>query len=166
MKSINWLAVAARGSAAVVALVAGASSFRHIADVAVRYGEHPAVAYALPFAIDGLMVTATAAMVEDSRAGRSVRWSARVAFAFGVCASLGANIASAHPSVGARVISAVPALALLLAIEVLTRFGNPIPRPAIAARNHRAVSAEIPAELAATDGTVTPTPEQVPAQQP
>jgi hypothetical protein len=53
------VAVAARGSAVVVALVAGASSFRHIADVAVSYGEHAAVALALPVAIDGLMVTAT-----------------------------------------------------------------------------------------------------------
>jgi hypothetical protein len=142
MTGINWIRLAARGSAVVVALVAGASSFRHIADVAIRYGEHPAVAYALPWSIDGLMVVATAAMIEDQRNNRRPRWSARVAFAFGVIASLGANIASAQPSIGARIVAAVPAVALLLAIEVLTRSGRPGGSPA-------ALVADVPVEPAA-----------------
>ena len=100
--------------------------------MAVRYGEHPAVAYALPWSIDGLMVVATAAMIEDQRNNRRPRWSARVAFVFGVVASLGANIASAHPSWTARIVAAVPAVALLLAIEVLTRSGNAASPPATA----------------------------------
>ncbi|MFG1997112.1 DUF2637 domain-containing protein [Actinoplanes sp. NPDC048988] len=125
MRDIDWVKVAARGSAVVVALVAGASSFRHIAAVSLHYGEVAAVAYSLPFAIDGLLIVATMAMIEDKRAGRRIRWSARVAFVFGVVASLGANIASAQPSAGARIVAAVPAVALLLAIEVLSRSGAP-----------------------------------------
>jgi hypothetical protein len=146
VKGINWLAVAARGSAVVVALVAGASSFRHIAEVAIRYGEHPWVAYALPWSIDGLMVVATAAMIEDQRNNRRPRWSARLAFAFGVIASLGANIASAQPSIGARVVAAVPAVALLLAIEVLTRSGHPVVVPADTESQDPVLSADAPPE--------------------
>ncbi|MFG1993119.1 DUF2637 domain-containing protein [Actinoplanes sp. NPDC048988] len=158
MRSINWLAVAARGSAAVVALVAGASSFRHIADVAVRYGEHPAVAVALPFAIDGLMVVATAAMIEDQRAGRSVRWSARVAFVFGVVASLGANIASAQPSAMARIVAAVPAVALLLAIEVLTRSGHAAQTAGLTASDETPLVTEVPPEQVAAVESPTEVP--------
>jgi len=68
----------------------------HIAHVALHYGERPEVAYALPFAIDGLLIVATTAMLDDTRHTRHVRWSARMAFTFGVTASLAANIASAQ----------------------------------------------------------------------
>lgn len=119
--------VASRASATAVALVAGYSSFSHIAHVALSYGERPEVAYALPFAIDGLLIVATTAMISDKKHNRKVRKSARVAFAFGVLASLAANIASAQPNIGARLVASVPALALLLAIEVLSRKGKLLP---------------------------------------
>lgn len=114
----------ARAGAVLVALVAGFASFRHIVGVALHFGEDAAVAYALPFCIDALMLVSVAAMAEDKKAGRRPRLSARVAFGFGVLASLGANVASADPTTGARVVAAVPALALLLAIEVLSRTGK------------------------------------------
>ncbi|MCY1145263.1 DUF2637 domain-containing protein [Actinoplanes sp. Pm04-4] len=148
MKRVDWVRVAARGSAAVVALVAGASSFRHIADVAVKYGEHPAVAYSLPFAIDGLLIVATTATIEAKRNSRSIHWSVRLAFAFGILASLGANIASADPSTGARVVAAIPAVALLIAIEVLTRSGKPLGD----------VPAEQPTPIASEDQPEEPKP--------
>ncbi|MET8908263.1 DUF2637 domain-containing protein [Micromonospora sp. NPDC004551] len=129
---MNPTAFFARASAALVALVAGYSSFSHIAHVALRYGERREVAYALPFAIDGLLIVATTAMLDDKRNGRRVRWSARLAFAFGVTASLAANVASAAPSAGARVVAAVPAIALLLAVEVLSRHGRPVDEVAVA----------------------------------
>ena len=43
-------------SAAVVAVIAAASSYTHMAEVALRFGEHPVVAYALPFSVDGMLV--------------------------------------------------------------------------------------------------------------
>lgn len=141
-RRVTWTTLSARGSAALVAAIAGWSSFRHIAAVAIGYGEAPAVAYALPFAIDGLMVTATMAMIEDKRSGRKVRGSARVAFLFGVLASLGANVASAAPVLGARVVASVPAVALLLSIEVLSRTGRPLAVPGEAA--------EVPQRVPAT----------------
>jgi hypothetical protein len=108
-------------SATVVAGIAATSSYAHMVHVALRYGERPEVARVLPISVDGMMIVATAVMLEDQRAGRRARWSARVAFVLGVGASIAANIAAAHPTAGARVVAAWPALALLLVVEMLAR---------------------------------------------
>jgi hypothetical protein len=63
-------------------------------------------------------------MVEDKRAGRRPRLSARVALGFGVVATLAANIASAQPHLMARLVAAVPAVAFLVTVEVLARQGR------------------------------------------
>jgi hypothetical protein len=62
--------------------------------------------------------------VDDQRAGRSMRWSARIAFTTGVGASVAANIAAAQPDLGARIVAAWPAVALLLVVEMLARNGR------------------------------------------
>ncbi|MDW5330642.1 DUF2637 domain-containing protein [Plantactinospora sp. KLBMP9567] len=108
-------------STVAVAGIAAWSSWSHMVAVALRFGERPEVAYVLPLSVDGMLVVASAAMVEDKRAGRRVRWSARTAFAVGVAASVAANIAAAEPSLGARIVAAWPAVALLLVVEMLTR---------------------------------------------
>ena len=66
-------------------------------------------------------------MVEDKRSGRNVRWSARIAFAAGVAASVAANIAAAHPTLGARIVAAWPAVAMLLVVEMLSRARPRVP---------------------------------------
>ncbi|MFV2104272.1 DUF2637 domain-containing protein [Micromonospora sp. LOL_024] len=73
--------------------IAAWSSWSHMVAVALKFGERPEVAYVLPLSVDGMLVVASAAMVEDKRAGRRVRLSARTAFAVGVAASMAANIA-------------------------------------------------------------------------
>lgn len=108
-------------STVAVAGIAAWSSWSHMVAVALSFGERPEVAYVLPLSVDGMLVVASAAMVEDKRAGRTVRWSARTAFAVGVAASVAANIAAAEPSLGARIVAAWPAVALLLVVEMLTR---------------------------------------------
>ena len=122
---MNLTTVASRAAAAVVAGVAGFASYRHIYAVAVSAGEPPAVAAVLPLAIDGLILVATLAMHDDQRHGRHPRMSARVALAFGVAATLAANVASAAATVTARLVAAVPAVSFLLAVEVLARRGRP-----------------------------------------
>jgi hypothetical protein len=108
-------------SAAAVAAIAAWSSYSHMAHVALACGEPPQVAYALPFSVDGMLIVATIVMVDDKhRAGR-VRPMARLAFAAGVIASIAANIAAAHPTTGARIVDAWPAVALLLVVEMLAR---------------------------------------------
>jgi hypothetical protein len=121
---MNLATVASRATTGMVAGVAGFSSYRHIVEVAQRAGEHQAVAAVLPLSIDGLIVVGTMAMVEDKRAGRKPRLSARVALAFGVVATLAANIASAQPHLMSRCVAAVPAIAFLITVEVLARTGR------------------------------------------
>lgn len=111
-------------SAGVVAGIAAWSSYRHMVTVALSVGEQPEIAWVLPLSVDGMLVVASVAMVDDRRSGRAVRWSARVAFGVGVLASIAANIAAAHPTLGARIVSAWPALALLLTVELLSRSGR------------------------------------------
>jgi hypothetical protein len=108
-------------SAAAVATIAAWSSYYHMVHVALHYGERPEVAYGLPFSVDGMLVVATIVMVDDKRRAHRVRPMARLAFTAGVIASIAANIAAAHPSIGARIIDAWPALALLLVVEMLAR---------------------------------------------
>jgi hypothetical protein len=113
-------------STAAVASIAAWSSWSHMVHVALKYGERPEVAYVLPISVDGMLVVASAAMVEDKRAGRNVRWSARIAFLAGMAASVAANIAAAPPSAGARIVAAWPAIALLLVVEILSRARRPV----------------------------------------
>ncbi len=128
-------------STVAVAGIAAWSSWSHMVAVALRFGERPEVAYVLPLSVDGMLVVASAAMVEDKRAGRKVRWSARTAFAVGVAASVAANIAAAEPSLGA-----VPV------VQRLTAGGKPaapLRRSARTTRNQRRESGERTADIVA-----------------
>lgn len=124
---MNGHTIAARAGAGLVAMVAGAASWEHIASVAMAAGERPWVAYSLPVAIDGLIVVGVGAVIEDRRAGRLPRISARVAIVIGVAMTLAANIASAAPSWTARAVAVAAPVAFLLSVEVLTRSGRPAP---------------------------------------
>jgi hypothetical protein len=108
-------------SSGAVAAIAAWSSYSHMVHLALRYGERPEVAYALPFSVDGMLIASTIVMVDDKRHGRRVRPMARLAFTVGVIASIAANIAAAPPTLGARLIDAWPAVALLLVVEMLAR---------------------------------------------
>jgi hypothetical protein len=156
---LNAPRLASRLSAAVVAGIAAWSSYQHMVHVALGVGERPDVAYVLPLSVDGMLVVASVAMVDDRRSGRKVRWSARVAFVAGVTASVAANVAGAQPTVGARIVAAWPAVALLLVVELLSRQGRavkaaavrladaaaPEPAPAVEAPATPAVEAPVPA---------------------
>ncbi|MFI7649993.1 DUF2637 domain-containing protein [Micromonospora sp. NPDC049460] len=123
-------AITSRLTTGLVALVAGYASFSHIYKVARQAGEHVSVASVLPLSIDGLILVGTLAMLDDKRSGRKPRLSARLAVAFGIVATLAANIASAQPTWTARAVAAVPPIAFLLAVEVLSRRGKLIrPEP-------------------------------------
>lgn len=121
--------VAARTAAAVVALVAGAASFEHIASVAIGAGERSWVAWSLPLAIDGLIVVGVTALIEDRAQGRAPRPVARLAVVTGVAATLAANIASADPSWTARLVALAAPVCFLVSVEVLTRTGRKLSTP-------------------------------------
>jgi hypothetical protein len=115
---------ASRAGSAAVAGVAGYASYQHIVHVALMAGESRTVAMVYPLAIDGLIVVGTMAMLADKASGRYPRLSARFALAFGIIATLAANVASAQPTTLARMVAAVPAIAFLAAVEVLSRHGK------------------------------------------
>jgi hypothetical protein len=123
---------ATRLGSLAVAGVAGYASYSHIRRVAVMAGETAEVAAMLPLAIDGLIVVGTMAMLADKADGRAPRLSARMALGFGVVATLAANIASAQPTLLARLVAAAPAAAFLLAVEVLARRGKLLPAEDVA----------------------------------
>jgi hypothetical protein len=123
---MNLTAFTSRATTGLVAAVAGFASYLHITKVAHEAGEHGAVAAVLPLSIDGLILVGTLAMLEDKRDGRRPRLSARIAVGFGVVATLAANIASAADTMTARLVAAVPPIAFLIAVEVLSRRGRKV----------------------------------------
>jgi hypothetical protein len=123
--------VASVSSALVVAGIAAVASYSHMRHLAVEYGQTEAIADMLPISVDGMLVVATVALGD----GRRYRWSAWLAFWIGVTASIIANVLAAEPSAIARCISAWPAVAFLLVVEVITRGGRgravePVDEPA------------------------------------
>lgn len=126
---MNLTRIARTTSAAVVAGVAAVASYSHMRDLAAAHGQSPLLANLLPISVDGMLVVASAVMADDRAAGRPVRTWARVSFVVGVAASIVANVLAAQPDLVARVISAWPALALLLVVEMLA--GKPRSAPAV-----------------------------------
>ncbi|WP_157740392.1 DUF2637 domain-containing protein [Micromonospora auratinigra] len=114
-----------------VTVVAAIGSYDHMRTLALEAGQSPFLATLLPLSVDGMILVGTVALGD----GRRSRWSAWLAFLVGVAASLAANVIVAAPDPVARVVSAWPAVALLLTVEVLARSGK-----------GREVAAHVPAE--------------------
>lgn len=117
--TINGRRFASISSALVVAAIAAVASYSHMRHLAIQYGQDKLIATLLPVSVDGMLVVATIALGD----GRRYRWSAWLAFWVGVVASVIANVLAAEPSAIARCISAWPAVAFLLVVEVITRGG-------------------------------------------
>lgn len=85
-------------------------------DLALDHGQDHLISTLLPLSVDGLMVVAAVAIGD----GRQRTWSAWTSFVVGIAASVTANVLAARPDPVSRVISAWPAVALLLVVEVLS----------------------------------------------
>lgn len=134
---------------ALVALGAAYASYRHGLEFALRFGADPTTAAIWPLIVDGLLTMATVELWKTTHTQPTGRWTAWLAFAFGIVLSLCANIASAPElSVFAIAVAACPPLALLLAVELLNR----------ALKRHRA---EIAAETDKMDESKSETDEVV-----
>lgn len=151
--TISGRRLASIGSALAVAGIAAIASYSHMRHLAIQYGQDRLIATLLPMSVDGMLVVATVALGD----GRRYRWSAWLAFWVGVVASVIANVLAAQPSAIARCISAWPAIAFLLVVEVITRGGRIRPRESapIAAEEPPAVPIQGPVEP-----TVADTPDE------
>lgn len=116
---MNARRVASLAGTVAVTVIAAVASYDHMRELAERAGQPPLLAALLPLSVDGMILVATLALGD----GRRSRWSAWLAFVLGVAASLAANVMVAAPDAVARVVSAWPAVALLLTVEVLARSG-------------------------------------------
>lgn len=158
-----WVQCACTALVALGAAYAAYASYRHGLEFALRFGADPTTAAIWPLIVDGLLTMATVELWKTTHSQSVGRWTAWLAFAFGIVLSLCANIASAPElSVFAIAVAACPPLALLLAVELLNR----------ALKRHRA---EIAAEADKTeesknesDGVVrlavVPEPSRPPAE--
>jgi hypothetical protein len=105
----------------LVALGAAYASYRHGRELALRFGADTVTASIWPLLVDGLLTIATVELWKTHRGGGgSGRWVAWLAFVFGICLSLVANICSAPTMSLLQVtVAACPPLVLLLAVELL-----------------------------------------------
>ncbi len=103
-----------------VTVIAAAASYDHTRKLAEMAGQPPILAALLPLSVDGLVLVGTAAIGD----GRRRTGSAWAAFMTGVAASLAANVMAAEPNTLSRLVSAWPAVALLLTVEILARSGQ------------------------------------------
>jgi hypothetical protein len=163
---MNGTRLARNLSAGAVAAIAAVASYEHMRVLAADYGQPPVIANLMPISVDGLIIVSTIAMADDKRSARTPRQSARLAFVVGVVASIAANVLATPGGVIARIISAWPAVALLMVVEVLSRRGK-----TSLAEQPTPVVAPAPAPVPAAAPTLapadpTPTPAPAPAAKP
>ena len=100
-----------------VAVVAGIVSFTHIEVLALTHGYSIGTARLLPVSVDGLILASSMALLTGASPGL-----ARVGLILGIVATLAANIAAgAHFGIVGAVVSAWPAVAFIVASEILLR---------------------------------------------
>ena len=143
---------------AVVALavIAGMVSFTHMRVLAAGHGEGGWQAFTFPMSVDGVEIVASLVLLSDRRLERRSSVLVWVSLAVGTGASMAANVAVAIPDLIGRVISGWPAVALLIAIKLLSGLiSHPTPTPAADRRQRRGPttdrrSADRPAASAST----------------
>ena len=116
-RAVRWSTIAA---VVLVAAVAGVVSYDHALAVVRANGESGAVALLYPATIDGLVYSASMAMLDAARRGVPAPRLARWLLALGVGATLAANVAAGlrFGPVGALV-AAWPTLAVVGSYELL-----------------------------------------------
>jgi hypothetical protein len=116
----RWISRAAAGTVAALAGLAATISYSHMRQLAAEHGQAGWHAHAFPLSVDGVEIVASLVLLADRRAGRRSGWLSWTALAVGTAGSLAANVATAGPGVVSRLIAGWPALALLIAVKLLS----------------------------------------------
>jgi hypothetical protein len=111
-------------------------------------------AHAFPLSVDGVEIVASLVLLADRRAGRTSGWLPWAALTIGTVASLAANIATADHGIISRIIAGWPAVALLIAVKLLSGI-----------LEHR-TAADDPASARSDDSAKTPGPAEPLASRP
>ena len=109
-------------AATVVGLagIAGAISYSHMRQLAAAHGDAGWHAHAFPLSVDGVEIVASLVLLSDRRAVRRSGWLPWSALVIGTAASLAANVATAGAGTVSQIIVGWPALALLIAVKLLS----------------------------------------------
>jgi hypothetical protein len=116
----KWISRAATATVAGLAGIAGAISYSHMRQLAAAHGDTGWHAHAFPLSVDGVEIVASLVLLADRRAGRISGWLPWTALTIGTAASLAANIATADHGTISRIIAGWPAVALLIAVKLLS----------------------------------------------
>jgi hypothetical protein len=146
-----------------VAVVAGWVSFGHVAVLAAAHGYSSAAAHMLPVSVDGLIVASSMALLTGS-----APWLSRAGLVLGILATLAANVAAgAEFGVVGAVVNAWPAVAFIVASEILLRMLRAAPDIPSANEAGETVAADVPTAPVAVPETVAATvPVDVPKIEP
>jgi hypothetical protein len=116
----KWMSRAATATVAGLAAIAGAISYSHMRQLAAAHGDAGWHAHAFPLSVDGVEIVASLVLLADRRAGRTSGWLPWAALTIGTAASLAANIATVDTGTVSRIIAGWPAVALLIAVKLLS----------------------------------------------
>lgn len=116
----RWISGTAAATVVALAGIAGAISYSHMRQLAQDHGQARWHAHAFPLSVDGVEIVASLVLLAGRRAGRRSGWLPWAALAIGCAGSLAANVATAGPGTVSRLIAGWPALALLLAVKLLS----------------------------------------------
>jgi Protein of unknown function (DUF2637) len=120
--ALMWVASALVFAVAALAFVV---SFEAISDFAVQVGAFPpSLRYCAPLLVDSFTAAATLVILWISLTGEPIAtawyaWYAWALIAAATCVSVAINVAHAPDTDAARLVAAVPPIALLLAVELL-----------------------------------------------
>ena len=139
----QWISRAATATVAGLAGIAGAISYSHMRQLAAAQGDTGWHAHAFPLSVDGVEIVASLVLLADRRSGRKSGWLPWAALTIGTAAS----VATAHAGAISRIIAGWPAVALLIAVKLLSGI-----------LEHRAVGDLDSSPTAATDWNRSPGP--------
>jgi len=108
-----------------VPAVAAVMSYGHLRAVAAAQGENAAALF--PLSVDGLIVAASLVLLVRRRSGLpggALAWSGLL---IGIAATVAGNVASAEPTLAARLVAAWPPVAFALSYELLLALIRPAP---------------------------------------
>jgi hypothetical protein len=124
---------------ALTAIVCGAAfyvSYRHIVTVALASGNTADTAFVYPLTIDAMILVSAVTLVASTGVNKMAKMWAMIGRYFGFTATIYCNLAAGHfTSVAGAVVNMIPALALIITVELLV-YGwkaTPATRP-VAAR--------------------------------
>ncbi len=142
---------AATATVAELAGIAGAIAYSHMRQLAAAHGDTGWHAHAFPLSVDGVEIVASLVLLSDRRAGRKSGWLPWATLTIGTAVSLAANIATADHGTMSRIIAGWPAVALLIAVKLLSGI-----------LEHRTATASEPISTNAGGPDARPSPLAVP----